>query len=61
MSGMEFVKTYTKARNITSILMCYLAKIIGGTVMSPIGRIVLTPKDYKHMAIITGNGDLIDY
>lgn len=56
---MDFVATYAKADTISDMIKCYIAKLLGAKVVTPLGRIVLLPKDYYMMAIKTGNADLV--
>ncbi len=56
---MNFVQTYAKANSLSDIIKCYVAKILGAKVVTPLGRIVLLPKEYDRLAIITGNADLL--
>lgn len=56
---MGFIETYSKAETLTDIIMCFVAKILGAKVVTPLGRIKLLPKDYEYMAIMTGNEDLL--
>ena len=56
----DFVSTYTKADSISAVIKCYVAKALGGNVVTPLGRIVLLPKDYALLATITGNADLLE-
>ena len=56
---MDFVQTYAKANSLSDIIKCHVAKILGAKVVSPLGRIVLLPKEYGRLAIITGNADLL--
>ena len=57
---MDFVATYAKAETVQDKIKCHIAKCLGAKVITPLGRIVLLPKDYCQMAIKTGNADLID-
>ena len=56
---MDFVNTYAKAKGISQIVKCYFAKLLGAKVVTPLGRILLTPRDYRRIAIATGNSDMI--
>lgn len=56
---MEFVARYTKAETIKEKIMCFVAKMLGAHYVTPLGRIILLPKDYCRLAILTGNEDLI--
>lgn len=55
----DFVRTYTKAKTFKEKVMCFTAKILRAKVVTPLGRIVLLPKDYNYLAVQTGNEDLI--
>lgn len=56
---MDFVATYAKAETIQDKIKCHIAKCLGAKVVTPMGRILLLPKDYDQKAIETGNADLI--
>ena len=56
---MNFVLNYAKARTFKEKVKCFIAKFIGGHVITPIGRIMLLPEDYDRLAIATGNEDMI--
>ena len=56
---MDFVSNYAKARTFKEKVKCFIAKIVGGHVITPIGRIMLLPKDYDRLAMATGNEDMI--
>ena len=55
----DFVRTYTKAETLKEKVMCFVAKILRAKVVTPLGRIMLLPKDYNYLAVQTGNEDLI--
>lgn len=57
---MNFVFTYAKAEIIQDKIKCHIAKCFGAKVVTPIGRILLLPKEYNLKAIETGNADLIN-
>lgn len=57
---MNFIQKYTKAKTFKEKIMCFVAKILGGHIITPLGRIVLLPKDYNKLAIATGNEDMIE-
>lgn len=56
---MDFVSSYAKAKTFKEKLMCFIAKMLGGHVITPLGRIMLLPADYDRLAIATGNEDMI--
>ncbi len=56
---MDFVLSYVKARTFKEKAKCFIARMIGGRVVTPIGRIMLLPADYNRLAIATGNEDMI--
>lgn len=58
---MDFVETYALAKTIQDKIKCHIAKCLGAKVVTPLGRIVLLPKDYYQTAIDTGNEVLIDF
>ena len=55
---MDFVSNYTKAKTFRQKVKCFIAKMLGGRVVTPLGRIVLLQKDYAKLAINTGNEDM---
>ena len=55
---MEFVSTYKKAENVKEKAMCIIAKLLHAKIVTPLGRIVLLPKDYDSLAIQTKNKNL---
>lgn len=55
----DFVRTYTKAETLKEKAMCFVAKILRAKVVTPLGRIMLLPKDYNYLAVQTGNECLI--
>lgn len=57
---MDFVARYTNAETFKEKVKCFLAKVLGAHVVTPLGRIMLLPEDYKKLAIETGNSDLCD-
>lgn len=57
---MNFVLTYAMAETAKDRIKCHIAKWLGAKVVTPMGRILLLPKDYKQKAIETGNADLIN-
>ena len=56
---MEFVSSYAKARTFKEKVMCFMAKMLGAHVITPINRIMLLPAAYNRLAIATRNGDII--
>ena len=56
---MDFVLSYVKAETFKEKVMCFIAQMLGGHVITPIGRIMLLPVDYDRLAIATGNEDMI--
>ncbi len=56
---MAFIIRYTKAKTFKEKIMCFIAKVLGAHYVTPLGRIVLLPKDYCRLAILTGNEELI--
>ena len=56
---MDFVSSYTKAKTFKEKLMCFIARMLGGHVITPLGRVMLLPADYNRLAITTGNEDII--
>lgn len=56
---MEFTTRYTKAKTFKEKIMCFVAKVLGAHYVTPLGRIILLPKDYDRLAIATGNEDMI--
>ena len=44
---MDLIATYKKAETFREKLMCYIAKLIGAKYVTPLGRIILLPSDYK--------------
>lgn len=56
---MDFVSSYVKARTLKEKVKCFIAQMIGGRVVTPLGRIMLLPEDYDRLAIATENEDMI--
>jgi len=56
---MSFVSNFTKALTVKQKAKCLIAKIFGGHVVTPLGRVMLLPKDYDALAIATGNKDVL--
>ena len=56
---MNFVASYAKAETFKEKAKCFIAKMLCGHVVTPLGRIMLLPKDYNRLAITTGNEDMI--
>lgn len=56
---MNFVLSYVKAKTFKGKVKCFIARMIGGHVVTPLGRIMLLPADYDRLAIATGNEDMI--
>ena len=56
---MEFVSTYTEARTVSQKIKCVIAKVLHAKVVTPFGRIILLPEEYKRLAIETKNEDLL--
>ena len=56
---MDFVSRYVKAETFKEIAKCFIAKVLHAHVITPLGRIMLLPKDYNRLAIATGNEDMI--
>ena len=56
---MDFVSGYAKAETFKEKIKCFIAKMLCGQVVTPLGRIMLLPKDYERLAIATGNEDVI--
>lgn len=56
---MDFVSSHAKAETFKEKAKCFIAKILCGHVVTPLGRIMLLPKDYNRLAISTGNEDMI--
>ena len=56
---MDFVASYVKAITFKENLKCFMAKMIGAHVVTPLGRIMLLPADYDRLAIATENEDMI--
>ncbi len=56
---MDFVSSYAKAETFKEKAICFIAKMLCGHVVTPLGRIMLLPKDYNRLAITTGNEDMI--
>lgn len=54
MDDFEFIARYDIADNWKTKFMCFVAKLVGGHVVSPLGRIVLLPKDYHATASESG-------
>lgn len=57
---MDFVSSYVKAKTFKEKLMCFIAKMLSGNFITPLGRIMLLPKDYNRLARATGNEDMIE-
>lgn len=57
---MDFVTKYAKAETLKEKALCFIAKMLCGHVVTPLGRIMLLPADYDRLAIATGNEDMID-
>ena len=57
--NMNFVLSYVKASTLKEKVECFIAKMIGARVVTPLGRIMLLPADYDRLAIATGNEDMI--
>lgn len=47
--SIEFVRHYKEAETITEKIQCFIAKIFKARVVTPLGRIVLLPKDYDQL------------
>ena len=58
---MDFVSSYVEAKTFKEKLMCFIAKMLDGHVITPLGRIMLLPVDYNRLAIVTGNEDMVSY
>lgn len=43
---MDFIATYKCATTFSDKVKCWIAKLFGAKVVTPLGRIVLSPKDY---------------
>ena len=56
---MDFVTKYAKANTLRQKAICFVANMLCGYVVTPLGRIMLLPKDYNRLAIETGNEDMI--
>lgn len=56
---MDFVTKYTKANTLRQKAICFVAKMLCGHVVTPLGRIMLLPDDYNRLAIATRNEDMI--
>lgn len=56
---MDFVIKYAKANTLRQKVICFIVKMSGGYVVTPLGRIMLLPKEYNRLAIATGNEDMI--
>lgn len=56
---MNFVSKYARAKNFKEKAKCFIAKMLGGRAITPLGRILLLPKDYNRFAMATGNEDII--
>ncbi len=56
---MDFVSRYAKAETFKEKAKCFIAKVLHAHVITPLGRIMLLPKDYNRLAIATGNEDMI--
>ena len=56
---MDFVSSYAKAETFKEKAICFIAKMLGAHVITPIGWIMLLPVDYDRLAIATGNEDII--
>ena len=56
---MNFVVRYTKAKTFKEKAKCFIAKMLCGHVVTPLGRIMLLPADYNRLAMLTGNEDMI--
>lgn len=50
----NFVMTYAKAETVKEKAMCLIAKILHAKVVTPLGRIMLLPKDYNDLAVLYG-------
>lgn len=50
MSNFEFNSRYTKAESLSDYIKCYIAKVLGAKVVTPLGRIKLLPNDYYALA-----------
>ena len=55
----DFVTKYAKANTLKQKAICFVAKMLCGYAVTPLGRIMLLPKDYNRLAIATGNKDMI--
>lgn len=55
---MDFVSSYVKAITFKEKVKCFIAKMIGARVVTPLGRIMLLPADYDRFDIATGNEDM---
>jgi len=47
--SLEFELYYKKAETVTEKIQCFIAKIFKARVVTPLGRIVLLPKDYDQL------------
>jgi len=56
---MDFISSYVKAKTFKEKAKCFIARMIGGRVVTPLGRIMLLSADYDRLAIVTGNEDMI--
>ena len=56
---MDFVLSYAKAETFKEKAKCFIAKMLCGHVVTPLGRIMLLPAEYNRLAIATGNEDMI--
>ena len=57
---MDFVSRFTKAKTFKEKVKCFIAKMLRGYVVTPLGRIMLLPSEYNRLAMVTGNKDLVD-
>ena len=56
---MDFINSYAKAKTIRQKVLCFVAKLFNANLVTPLGRIVLLPRDYNKLAIATGNDNMI--
>lgn len=46
----DFIRRYAKAESLSDYIKCYIAKVLGAKVVTPLGRIKLLPNDYYALA-----------
>ena len=56
---MDFIARYTYAKTFKQKIHCVIAKILHGHVVTPLGRIMLLPSEYRKMEKLYCDMDII--